>query len=121
MATYSSILACDVSWTEEPGKLQSMGLQRSRTRLSDWTTTIHSLAASALGTKSRPSLGEQEKIVLISSQENAGATEAKLHALLRSYGQSQCKADEGCLPDTWLLGQMATVWDYSLLEGHFSS
>ena len=31
MATYSSILACEISWMEEPGKLQSMGLQRSRT------------------------------------------------------------------------------------------
>ena len=24
MATYSSILACEISWTEEPGGLQSM-------------------------------------------------------------------------------------------------
>ena len=30
MATHSSILAWEVSWTEEPGKLQSMGLQRVR-------------------------------------------------------------------------------------------
>ena len=28
MATYSSILAWKISWTEEPGGLQSMGLQR---------------------------------------------------------------------------------------------
>ena len=28
MATHSSILACKVPWTEEPGGLQSMGLQR---------------------------------------------------------------------------------------------
>ena len=28
MATYSSIFAWKVSWTEEPGGLQSMGLQR---------------------------------------------------------------------------------------------
>ena len=30
MATHSSILAWEISWTEEPGKLQSMGLQRVR-------------------------------------------------------------------------------------------
>ena len=30
MATHSSILACDIPWTEEPGGLQSMGLQRVR-------------------------------------------------------------------------------------------
>ena len=30
MATYSSILAWKIPWTEEPGGLQSMGLQRVR-------------------------------------------------------------------------------------------
>ena len=28
MATHSSILAWEIPWTEEPGALQSMGLQR---------------------------------------------------------------------------------------------
>ena len=28
MATHSSILACRIPWTEEPGRLQSMGSQR---------------------------------------------------------------------------------------------
>ena len=28
MATHSSILALEIPWTEEPGGLQSMGLQR---------------------------------------------------------------------------------------------
>ena len=32
MATHSSILAWEIPWTEEPGGLQSMGLQ-SQTRL----------------------------------------------------------------------------------------
>ena len=30
MVTHSSILACKIPWTEEPGGLQSMGLQRIR-------------------------------------------------------------------------------------------
>ena len=30
MATYSSILAWRIPWTEEPGRLQTMGLQRVR-------------------------------------------------------------------------------------------
>ena len=30
MATYSSIPAWEIPWTEEPGGLQSMGLQRVR-------------------------------------------------------------------------------------------
>ena len=29
MAAHSSILAWEISWTEEPGKLQSVGLQES--------------------------------------------------------------------------------------------
>ena len=28
MATHSSILAWEIRWTEEPGRLRSMGLQR---------------------------------------------------------------------------------------------
>ena len=30
MATHSSILAWEILWTEEPGRVQSMGLQRVR-------------------------------------------------------------------------------------------
>ena len=30
MATHSSILAWKIPWTEKPGRLQSMGLQRVR-------------------------------------------------------------------------------------------
>ena len=35
MATHSSILAWEIPWTEEPGGLQSMGLTKSQTRLSN--------------------------------------------------------------------------------------
>ena len=38
MATHSSLLAWEISWTEEPGGLQSIGLQKSQTRLSEQTT-----------------------------------------------------------------------------------
>ena len=39
MATHSSILAWRIPWTEEPGRLQSIGLQESDTteRLSTYT------------------------------------------------------------------------------------
>ena len=33
MATHSSVLAWEIPWTEEPDGLQSMGSQKSRTRL----------------------------------------------------------------------------------------
>ena len=35
MATHSSILAWEISWTEEPCRPQSMGSQKCWTRLSD--------------------------------------------------------------------------------------
>ena len=35
MATHSSIFAWAIPWTEDPGRLQSMELQNSQTRLSD--------------------------------------------------------------------------------------
>ena len=35
MATHSNIFAWEISQTEEPGRLQSMGLQNSQTHLSD--------------------------------------------------------------------------------------
>ena len=41
MGTHSSILAWKIPWTEEPGRLQSMGLRRVQTRLSDFTFTFH--------------------------------------------------------------------------------
>ena len=38
MASHSSIFAQRIPWTEEPGGLQSMGSQKSRTRLRDYIT-----------------------------------------------------------------------------------
>ena len=35
MATHFSTLAWEILWTEEPGGLQSLGLQKSWTQLSD--------------------------------------------------------------------------------------
>jgi len=52
MATHSNILTWRISWTEEPGGLQYMGLQ-GRTRLSDdyysSNTTIHTPPSKRLG------------------------------------------------------------------------
>ena len=40
MAPHSSTLAWKIPWTEEPGRLQSMG-SLNQTRLSDFTFTFH--------------------------------------------------------------------------------
>ena len=41
MAPHSSTLAWKIPWTEEPGRLQSMGWLRVKTRLRDFTFTFH--------------------------------------------------------------------------------
>ena len=41
MAPHTSTLAWKIPWTEEPGGLQSNGVSKSRTRLSDFTFTFH--------------------------------------------------------------------------------
>ena len=41
MAPHSITLAWKILWMEEPGRLQSMGSPKSRTRLSDFTFTFH--------------------------------------------------------------------------------
>ena len=41
MATHSSTLAWKIPWTEQPGRLQSMGSPRVRHLLSDFTFTFH--------------------------------------------------------------------------------
>ena len=41
MAPNSSTLAWKIPWTEEPGRLQFMGLLGVGTRLSDFTFTFH--------------------------------------------------------------------------------
>ena len=44
MATHSSIFAWKIPWTEDPGRLQSMGLQTAEHNWNDltvWTKAIH--------------------------------------------------------------------------------
>ena len=45
MATYFSIFAWEIPWTEEPGRLIVHGVTKSQTGLSDYTTTISNSGA----------------------------------------------------------------------------
>ena len=54
MATHSSILAWRIPWTKEPGRLQSMGLSKSRTQLNDQAT--------AASLKLKPKAAQQKKV-----------------------------------------------------------
>ena len=42
-ATHPGTLAWKIPWTEKPGRLQSMGWQKSQTRLSNFTFTFFSV------------------------------------------------------------------------------
>ena len=46
MATHSSILAWRIPWTEEPGRLQSMGFTKSQTQLSNKHFHFHGIKGS---------------------------------------------------------------------------
>ena len=48
MATHSSILAWKIPWMEELGRLQSMGVAKSWTRLSDFAFTFCGLSLVAV-------------------------------------------------------------------------
>ena len=49
MATHSSVLAWRIPWTEKPGGLQFMGLQKSQTRLSNQHRTTSPQGLAKLG------------------------------------------------------------------------
>ena len=99
MVTHSSILAWKTPWTEEPGRLQSMGSQ-SQTRLGDWTTTIQSgisfLPESAhfgdnlIGQKMPPQILEnlpyrQPKELLIQSNAKCLKTRFIMHVIFAEH------------------------------------
>ena len=76
MAPHSSSLAWRIPWTEEPRRLQSMGLL-SQTRLSDFTFTFHSHALEKeMATHSSvlawriPEMGEPGGLPSMGSQES---------------------------------------------------
>ena len=77
MATHSSILAWRIPWTEEPGGLQFMGLQRVG---HDWATSL-SIGLSALvyhlhGVEGEEGRGEK---VTPSQEATKADTEGRMH------------------------------------------
>ena len=58
MAPHSSTLAWKIPWTEEPGRLWSMGLLRVGTRLSDFTLSFQMATHSSAFAWRIPGTGE---------------------------------------------------------------
>ena len=74
MATHSSIVAWRIPWTEEPGGLQSMGLQRVRP---DWATLLTYL----LNTKHRCSIQDRTSLVAQMAKNLPGMQEIQVWSL----------------------------------------
>ena len=97
LATHSSILAWRIPWTEEPGGLQSMGLQ-SRTRLSD--ERVHFLGSTRF--TSRPlSKQKQQKCRVRGTHQKAvllseGSSKASAGLLLRLLHPGPSTAGRVC-------------------------
>ena len=72
MATCSSILAWKIPWMEEPGRLESMGLQRVG---HDWATWLHMLMGKSWGRKGE---GWAEGAQSLRKQELGGGWEPKM-------------------------------------------
>ena len=70
-ATHSSILAWRIPWTEEPGRLQSMGLQRVR---HSWVTNPHS--------QHHTTGGRLEAFILLKSGTRQGCLFHHFHSTL---------------------------------------
>ena len=65
MAISSSILAWEIAWTEEPGRLQSTGLRKGCTWLSSQTTTTAAVIFSWTGSWHCPSRKPNLKFLLL--------------------------------------------------------
>jgi len=63
MATHSSIFAWDISRTEEPGELQSMGLSRTRPSNKTTTTTTMNIKSYQEYSDSTAALGEAKSYI----------------------------------------------------------
>ena len=67
MTTHSSILAWEIAWTEEPGGLQSMGLQR--VRHDRVTKHAHTLLIKAAAIGGGPSLLPAKRFLVVHGYE----------------------------------------------------
>ena len=67
VATHSRILAWEIPWTEEPGRLQSLGLQRGGHDWSDWAQARMSNADLSPRSPQAPRLRQQRAEVVSSN------------------------------------------------------
>ena len=81
MATHSSFLAWRIPWTEEPGRLQSMGLQRVGHNLATEHTYTHAYGTLASGPTKRVQ-NQQEKGNLKNTVEGTQTNQQQQQGML---------------------------------------
>ena len=98
VATHDNILACRISWTEEPGRLQSMGSQRAghdRSNLAhmlgedgkhilSWKGSAHSLLFYYEAFKEEAFMTQSGCPVFYYAQKNAATRQGNVCAISRS-------------------------------------
>ena len=110
MATHSSILVWRIPWTEEPGGLQSIGLQRVG---HDWATDNHSLTQLVMGfpggsmVKNRSAV--EETRVWSLGWEDPPEKEMATHSSVLAWEIPWTEEEEpGGLQSTW--SQKSWIW-----------
>ena len=132
MAPHSSTLAWKIPWTEEPGRLQSMGSLRVGTRLSDFTFTFHFHAletemathSSVLAWRT-PGMGEPGGLPSMGSHrvrhywsDLAAAAGERIGTYLLAYVQKSLRKDKQETENTncpkgggWMSGRLSPIWE----------
>ena len=107
MATHSSILAWRIPWTEEPGRLQSMGSQRVG---HDWATSLSlSLVIQWIHIRTAKGLGRGKAKT---TTKNVLAIWDPLRLLMsfRMHFPISTKSATGVLTDCWIYRSLWVVW-----------
>ena len=95
MATCSSILAWKIPWTEEPGRLQSMGVTRVRPDLATkQEQAAYSKAQKAgleSGTKNQQTQQQQDKPHIVAAEAQTNKSNVKVRTAV-AFGSEACEA-----------------------------
>ena len=115
MATHSSTLAWRIPWTEEPGRLQSIGSQTVRHNWSSWAQTharkiyLNSLTYELPLWLSSPSPQPHQNVSSMGTQASPLSGYSLLHAQFLSRSLAQGSEFQICMFNCWLVFIMWAV------------
>ena len=121
MATHSSTLAWRIPWTEEPGRLQSMGLQRVRHKdMTERLSTAHNHIKGSSGSSAVRNLpAMQQTQVQFLGREDSLEKETATHSSILPHKILQTEEPGGLYSPRNSPGQNTGVGSLSLLQGIF--